>query len=124
MTPFPDVGAAASVRERHVLASGSYVEAVDAEHRQVEAAVSGCHQIGDDFADNAGESDGDAYVAALKECIETLAGKAKEAVGLRYRERLGEDEIATCFDMKPNGVKTLLQRARRHLRECIERRVR
>lgn len=76
------------------------------------------------FAETAGESDGQDYLDALRECEQTLIGKALEAVRLCYRDRRNHEQIAVELDMKPNGVKTLLQRARQHLRDCIERRLR
>lgn len=75
------------------------------------------------FTDYAGPSHGDAYLDALRECEETLAGKSREAVRLHYADKLTQEQIAERLDMKPNGVKTLLQRARQHLRSCVERRV-
>ncbi|MCZ7604560.1 MAG: sigma-70 family RNA polymerase sigma factor [Planctomycetota bacterium] len=75
------------------------------------------------FAQHAGPSEGDDYLDALRECEKTLAGKAREAVQLQYRDRLSLEQIGETLDMKPNGVKTMLQRARQHLRECVERRL-
>ena len=76
------------------------------------------------FAETAGESDGADYLDALAECVKTLAGKAGDAVKLQYGEQRSQEEIAELLGMKPNGIKTLLQRARAHLRDCIERRLR
>ena len=76
------------------------------------------------FVECAGESQGDAYFDALQECERTLAGKAREAVQLQYRDQLSLEAIGAALEMKANGVKTLLQRARQHLRDCIERRLR
>ena len=76
------------------------------------------------FTEQAGSSDGDLYLEALQECEKTLAGRAQAAVYGFYRDHRTHQQIATEIDMKPNGVKTLLQRARQHLRDCIERRLR
>lgn len=75
------------------------------------------------YTRNAGASGGDEYLDALRECEKTLAGKAREAVQLQYRDRLSLEQIGDALEMKPNGVKTMLQRARQHLRECVERRL-
>lgn len=66
---------------------------------------------------------GDAYVEALGRCLEALPRRTRQAVELRYRQQLSRAEIATRLGMKETGVKTLLQRARAALRECIERRL-
>ena len=86
-----------------------------------EATMDAADQV---FAEYAGASEGNDYLDALRQCEQTLAGKAREAVQLQYRDQLSLDEIGDALEMKANGVKTLLQRARQHLRDCIERRMR
>jgi len=70
--------------------------------------------------------DGDGLLAALRACVESLTGRARQAVARSYGLGAGEpqrrDEIARELGMQPNGVKTLLQRVRQQLRACIERR--
>jgi RNA polymerase sigma-70 factor (ECF subfamily) len=79
----------------------------------------------DEVFEEIGPADnGNAYVDALGHCLDALQPKARECIELRYREKLSREEIATRLGMKETGVKTLLQRAREALRECIERRVR
>jgi RNA polymerase sigma-70 factor (ECF subfamily) len=63
------------------------------------------------------------YLDALRECVEQLEGRARQAVDLHYREGAGRDDIAAALEMKPDGVKTLLRRIRQVLRECIERKL-
>ena len=89
---------------------------------QVADAVDGLWQ-----RDCAGDA-GDALVAAARACVEQLEGRARTAVELSYGFG-GEADgsrtaIARELGMQENGVKTLLQRARQRLRECIERRLR
>jgi RNA polymerase sigma-70 factor (ECF subfamily) len=64
---------------------------------------------------------GDAYVNALKRCIEELRGKARDAVNAVYRDQLTPAATAEKLGMKENGLKTLLQRSRAVLKACIER---
>jgi len=61
------------------------------------------------------------YLDALRECVEQLVGRPREAIDLHYREAAGRDAIAAKLDMKPDGVKSLLRRTREMLRECVER---
>ena len=61
------------------------------------------------------------YLDALATCLETLEGRAREAIDLHYRDCVGRDAIAAMIGMNPDGVKTLLRRTRELLRECIER---
>jgi RNA polymerase sigma-70 factor (ECF subfamily) len=72
----------------------------------------------------AGDDDGDRYVEAMRRCLDALAPRARRAVDLRYGEGRGRAEIAALLGLAVNGVKTLIQRARASLRECVERRVR
>ena len=66
--------------------------------------------------------DGEAWIQAARACVEQLDGRPRRVVELFYGEGLGRDAIAAATGMRKNGVKTLLQRVRARLRECIERR--
>jgi RNA polymerase sigma factor (sigma-70 family) len=66
--------------------------------------------------------DGALFVAALRECLAALDGRSAEAVRLCYTERRPHRDAAARLGLKPNGLKTLLQRLRAALRRCIERR--
>jgi len=65
---------------------------------------------------------GDAYLTALEHCLETLKGRARAAIVAVYRERKSYAEAAQALEMRENGLKTLLQRAREALRQCIRTR--
>ena len=77
------------------------------------------------------ESDGgDRLLARLRGCINKLDGRAKQAIQLSYgisQEGEGEakatarKQVAQTLNLKPNGLKTLLQRTRQVLRACLER---
>lgn len=68
---------------------------------------------------------GSAWLAALAECTERLDDRTRQAVRACYG-RGGADAggdrsaIADSLGLRPNGLKTLLQRARALLRQCIE----
>jgi RNA polymerase sigma-70 factor, ECF subfamily len=63
------------------------------------------------------------YLDALRDCVEQLAGRPREAIDLHYREAASREAIAAKLEMKPDGVKSLLRRTRELLRECVERKV-
>ena len=65
----------------------------------------------------------DDYFDALRECVEGLDGRARQAIDLAYRVGASRGAIATELAMQPDGVKTLLRRTRDVLRECIERKL-
>jgi len=72
----------------------------------------------------AGEDGGDAWIEALRECVERLQGRGRQAIELHYRDDQSREQIARSLDMMPEGVKTLLRRTRAVLRECVERKMR
>ena len=70
--------------------------------------------------------DGDALLAALRECTEGLDGRKRAAVHLCYgaHSRRGDrTRVAKSLGMKPDGLKMLLQRLRAKLRQCIETKI-
>jgi len=66
---------------------------------------------------------GDAYVTALRRCIDELRGKARDAVTAVYRDQQPHAAAASALGMKENGFKTLLQRSRAVLKACVERKL-
>jgi len=70
-----------------------------------------------------GEDGGDAWISALRQCVEKLAGKAREAVLGIYKDQRPHNELAQSLGLAPNGLKTLLQRTRESPRDCVERRI-
>ena len=63
------------------------------------------------------------YHEALRECLEKLNGRARQAVDLHYRGGRSRKQVAFELDMSQNGVKSLLRRTRQLLRRCIEQNV-
>jgi RNA polymerase sigma-70 factor (ECF subfamily) len=63
------------------------------------------------------------YLDALRDCVDQLEGRARQAVDLHYHDHAGREAIATQLGMQADGVKTLLRRTRELLRECIERKI-
>lgn len=60
-------------------------------------------------------------LALLPGCLERLAPQARRMVELCYRDEHGPREIARRLDWTPAAVSVALSRARKALRECIER---
>lgn len=65
----------------------------------------------------------DRHLEALRACRAQLAPRAAQALELFYGDGLSREQVAQAMAMKPNGLKTLLQRTREALRTCIERRL-
>src|SRR2546421_724291 len=66
---------------------------------------------------------GDAWIEAIRACVERLNGRGREAIELHYRQEQSREQIARRLEMTPDGVKTLLRRTREVLRQCVERKV-
>ncbi|MFK7743007.1 MAG: RNA polymerase sigma factor [Planctomycetota bacterium] len=73
------------------------------------------------------EQDGGAeIVERVRSCVGQLEGRARTAIqqcyGIDNNTRRPAAEVAVALNLKPNGLKTLLQRARHLLRTCLARR--
>jgi RNA polymerase sigma-70 factor (ECF subfamily) len=76
----------------------------------------------DELWDATAEHDGgDELLARLRDCLGALQPRGRRALELHYHDGLGWRAIAAELAMKANGVKTLMQRARHALRQCLER---
>ena len=65
---------------------------------------------------------GEELLTRLLDCLQQLQQRTRQALELHYRDGLGWTAVAAQIGLKPNGTKTLVQRARQALRTCIERR--
>lgn len=65
----------------------------------------------------------DSRLAAISDCVATLAPKARLAVELRYRKSLKPPEISRAMGWTVNAVNVALSRARRAIRQCVEARL-
>lgn len=69
------------------------------------------------------DDDSRSLIDSLQQCLESINGRASQALDLFYRDGLSRESLATQLGMKPDGVKTLLRRTRDALRDCIQRKV-
>ena len=66
---------------------------------------------------------GESYLEALRECVHSLDGRARQVIELRYQDDRSRADIAAELDVGEEGVKSLLRRTRELLRRCIEKRL-
>ncbi|MBX3464729.1 MAG: sigma-70 family RNA polymerase sigma factor [Planctomycetes bacterium] len=69
----------------------------------------------------AGDDGGEQSLARLRDCLDRLDGRARDAVRLCYEERRSRREIGERLGLGEDGVKSLLRRTRTLLRACVER---
>lgn len=67
-----------------------------------------------------GEDDADDWLDALRDCVESLNGRARQAIELSYHDGLSRAEIGRELELSEDGVKSLLRRTRELLRRCVE----
>ncbi len=70
-----------------------------------------------------GNDNGDELLAALKCCLESVSPRAQQALEMRFRDKASRMAIAAALSLSPDGAKNLMQRAKKTLRECIERKM-
>ncbi|MEZ6037673.1 MAG: sigma-70 family RNA polymerase sigma factor [Planctomycetota bacterium] len=75
----------------------------------------------DAFVTTAPEALEDARLERLRRCLAQLGGRAREAVQLHHCDGASLDETARRMELGLEGARSLLARARRALRDCIER---
>lgn len=62
--------------------------------------------------------------SALQECLETLAPKSREIVRLRFYDELKMSQVAERVGSTSGATRVSLMRIRRHLEDCVHRRMR
>lgn len=62
----------------------------------------------------------DDLVDYLRECLQRLTDRARQALQLRYAEHASRQQIADALNMTTHGAKNVLQRAKQKLRACVE----
>jgi RNA polymerase sigma-70 factor, ECF subfamily len=65
--------------------------------------------------------DDDDWLDDLRDCLEALTDRARQAIDLCYRDGCSRSEIGRALGLSEDGVKSLLRRSRETLRSCIER---
>ncbi len=66
---------------------------------------------------------GDLAVDALRECLQHLTQRARQALRLRYAEEASRVAIGESLGISEHGARNLMQRAKKQLRSCVESRL-
>jgi len=69
-----------------------------------------------------GSDGGDGRVAALRACVEGLPPRSQLLLQLYYRDGLPRREVAVRLGLGDEGVKSLLERVKVALKQCVQRR--
>jgi RNA polymerase sigma-70 factor (ECF subfamily) len=66
---------------------------------------------------------GDEAVDALRECLEQLTDRAREALRMRFVQNVPRVEIGEALGITDHGARNLMQRAKSQLRDCVGERL-
>ncbi|MBB3208288.1 RNA polymerase sigma-70 factor (ECF subfamily) [Rhodopirellula rubra] len=66
---------------------------------------------------------GDEAVDALRQCMEQLTDRAREALRMRFVENTPRVEIGEALGISDHGARNLMQRAKAQLRQCVAERL-
>ncbi len=83
-------------------------------------AVEDVEQLDQTWTRWAGDDNGEALLAALRECFKQLTDRARMALEMRFQDRESRTNIASSLQISEHGAKNLMQRAKQKLRTCIE----
>ena len=118
---FEDRGPASTAAFLRTVARHLFLKNMQRERRQTRASeLALAEGAWEEFA---GSDGGDSYVAALRECLRGLRDRARAALELRYGKRLRREAIADRLGLSESGVKSILVRSKKLLRNCVERRL-
>ena len=74
------------------------------------------------WQNDAAEDDGNELLEALQRCVAALPARSRMALERSYRDGATRAELADELKLTEHGVRNLMQRIRKGLRDCIERR--
>jgi RNA polymerase sigma-70 factor (ECF subfamily) len=120
--PFDDYSQAATASYLRKVAHNLFITVRRRAGRVV--AVEDIEQVEAFWAHWAGSDNGEAMLEMLRECLGELTQRARWALEMRFRDRLTRVEIAAELKITEHGAKNLMQRAKKQLRGCIERKMR
>ena len=118
---FEDRGYPTTASYLRKVARSLFLKALRREHRQpLVADWAAAEKAWTEFER---EDGGQGYLEALRECLRSLGERSARAIDLQYAQRKRQSAIAERLGISESGVKSILVRARKRLRECVERRL-
>jgi RNA polymerase sigma-70 factor (ECF subfamily) len=66
------------------------------------------------------EEAGEARLRALRQCLETIQGRARHALEMQFMQHRTGEDIAIALEMSHENVRVTLHRAKQALKKCIE----
>ncbi len=69
------------------------------------------------------DDNGEEMLQSLRDCLQKLSPRIRKALKLKFADQLSRAEIGAHFNMTEHGAKNMIQRAKKRLRECVERKI-
>jgi RNA polymerase sigma-70 factor, ECF subfamily len=120
--PFVNHGPAATVAYLRKVAFHQFVSAQRRAGKVV--AVENLEDLDRSWEDWSRDENGEELLEALRDCLLHLTQRARMALELRFRGREARTDIGAALGITEHGAKNLMQRAKKQLRKCIERKIR
>jgi RNA polymerase sigma-70 factor (ECF subfamily) len=120
--PFEDYDPAATAGYLRKVAHNLFITVRRRAGRVV--AVAEIEQVDTAWTRWVGQDNGAAMLELLRDCLGELTQRARWALEMRFRDGLPRMEIAAELKITEHGAKNLMQRAKKQLRGCIERKMR
>ncbi|MFN0206169.1 MAG: RNA polymerase sigma factor [Planctomycetota bacterium] len=116
--PFSDQGAAAAAGYLRTVARRLLIKRGTTLGREI---TNNELETADAYWVSVAEPDGgDAYIVALRECLQQLESSPRRALELQYEQKQSRSQIAGALGYTEDSIKSLVRRARAALRICIE----
>ncbi|HVX60404.1 MAG TPA: RNA polymerase sigma factor [Pirellulales bacterium] len=119
--PFVEQSPAATAAYLRTVARRQFMMSIRKSKRQPALANL---ELADEVWSRLAGDDGGGYLEALRDCLQSLDGRVRQAIELRYRDDRSRADIGRLLEIGEDGVKSLLRRTREVLRGCVEKRVR
>jgi RNA polymerase sigma-70 factor (ECF subfamily) len=90
------------------------------DRRRAERLIDAAEQL---WQRDAAPDDGNQLLDALERCVAELPERSRTALERSYHDGATRQDLATELNLTEHGVRNMMQRLRKALRDCIERRI-
>lgn len=119
--PFNDQGSAATTNYLRKIALHRFISWQRRAGKVV--ALANLEEISSAWQRLASDDQGEAMLAALRDCLALLTPRARQALEMRFQHDQTREAIATMLEITEHGAKNLMQRAKQQLRTCVEQKI-
>lgn len=119
--PIEDYNRAATAQYLRKVARNFFLKSL--RHSSREFSMDSLEETERTFERYVDDEDPDRHLEAIRKCLESLDERPRRALEMQHRDGLSRIETANALGVSDSGVKTMIQRARKILRRCVEERL-